>query len=310
MNMIYRKTDSVESYVPDSFFRQGKEELGGRECREDFCLINPSDQNRILAARGASFGVGECLTLDEREQATFSDAMSRGKSVALLWKDGVLILFPALLRDCGLIPVLRPHGKCGDIAFCLRHMNRPDLLLSSALLEEAKHGRGDETLYGDLCEQFMHCERILCPEKDVDFRLHSAYVAHFAGYRADVTSLPLGAYPITVAELRRWTAFLLCTFLAFRALSTARADLTMDGATRSEISLRLAKSDPGISKKAPTDRVFAYLSLPAFSDFQLHQTERGLLLEIKLRRRVAEPLLCAFPAEFSSEAFCLEILWT
>ncbi len=307
--MTNSKSPSVESYIPDSFFRRGKEELGGRICREDICLLDPSDNNRILAARGSSFTVGARLSLDAEEQAFLAAALSKEQTAALPWRDGVLIFFPSLLGSCGLIPVLRPHGTCEDIAFCLPHMNRPNLMLSPALLEAAKHGRGDETLYGDLCEQFILCRQILHPEQDVDFRLHSAYIAQFAGYRADVTALPLGSYPITGAEMKRWTGFLLCTFLALRSLSVSRADLTMDGATRSEFSLRLAQNGRSTDKKAPTDDRFSYLSLPAFSDYRLTQTDRGLLLEIKLRRRAAEAILRAFPEEMFGESLCMEILF-
>ena len=298
---------SLESYVPDSFFREGKEELAGRECREDFCLINPSDKNRILAARGAAFEVGKHLEIASSERSFVLTSLSSGQTVACLCSNRPMILFPALLQACGLIPVLLPHGKCEDVAICLRHMNRSDLLFSPALSEVARHGRGDEALYRDLCEQMTLCDRILSPDRDDDFRLHSAYVALFSGFRADVTTLPIGAYPVSDAELKRWTAFLLCTLLSLRTLSTARAHLALDGATRSDISLRLTQSGVGIPKGAPTERIFSYLSLPAFSDFRLLRTDGGLLLEIKLRRHSAEPLLRAFPEEFSKEVLCLEI---
>jgi hypothetical protein len=114
--MMNSNCPSVESYIPDSFFRRGKEELDGRECREDICMIDPSDNNRILAARGTSFAVGNRLMLDANEQVFLADALSSGQSAALLWLDRVLVFFPSLLGSCGLIPILHPHGKCEDIA--------------------------------------------------------------------------------------------------------------------------------------------------------------------------------------------------
>ena len=130
MNMSRYSLSSLESYVPDSFFREGKEELSGRECREDFCLINPSDKNRILAARGAAFEVGKHLEISSSERSFVLTALSSGQTVACLCDNHPLILFPSLLQACGLIPVLLPHGKIGDVALCLCHLNRPDFLLS------------------------------------------------------------------------------------------------------------------------------------------------------------------------------------
>lgn len=275
----------VNSYVPSSFFREGKEALAGRECRESFGIVDISRNDVAVAARGPLLAVGKKLGLSGRERNWMKQMLLSHRCAAVLSGSGVLLAFPDLLQVTGLMPVLLPNGSAEKIASSLRLLSEQlSVCMSPELTATATRGGASEEYCAMLTEQITSCDAILRPQEDVDFRHHCAQIARFAGCRVNVTELPVGPLSLADTDRMRWTAFLLCTFLALRGDSAAGPELQMPD-RQNDFHLRLLHTPERFGSEPLKDARFQYLKLPCFSDFLLEKNGNGWMLEVTLRRK-------------------------
>lgn len=293
----------IDSYVPEAFFRDGKEGLACRECHEDFAVVAPTEGYRLLAARGSNLKTGATLEIPQKEQHFLEAAMSEQTRVAILGRHGILIACTELLPTTGLLPMLLPHGSPEGIAHCLRTLSRYRPVCSPALSHLSDTGR-PERYYTALCEQLDFCERILQPDTEADFRLHCAHIAEFAGCRTDVTALPVGPLPLIEPDRNRWTAFLLCALLALRGNGARTPTLQTVVSCPGSVTLRL-KYTPVHRQHGAYSAYLAYLSHPCFSDFSVTEAEDGLQIDASLCRMSGKHALRTLPTviapKFQSE---------
>ena len=299
------KHTEISSYVPEALFRDGKEGSACRECHEDFAIADPAEEYRLLAARGAFLKAGAAPGIPQDEQRFLEAALSGHTRIAIRGTHGILIVCGELLPATGLLPILMPQGSPGAIARCLQALRRDGLICSPAVSCLTDAGK-PERCYTMLCEQLDFCNRILRPDRETDFRLHCAHVAGFAGCRADVTALPVGPLPLIGTDRDRWTAFLLCTFLALRGDSACGPTLQIISDCPDAVTLQLKHTLEHRKKRGSRDRRFDYLNHPCFSDFSVTATGGGWLIGATLCRTAGEPMLRSLPAE-ETRKFRLEL---
>lgn len=300
------ETPSIRAYVPEELLRKNKEELPCRRFCEDLAIVSPSEGYKIFAGRGLNLHTGDCLSIFETEETVIDHAIAEEKTAAILAKGRILLVFTELFKKTGLLCIALPHGKVSTLAKSLLATEVQDLICSDALLALSASGTQSDEAIVELIEEFYLFRRILRVETDTDFRLHNARIADLAGCRVDVRSLPIGAFPIDRIDFSKWTAFLLCSFLAFRGDSSLDTQIHLNNATRREFSLQVSHISEHPHKKPIEDRLFAFLRLPCFSGYHLSKTKEGFVLDTVLRRQKQEPF--AVHADSWNDYFCMLLL--
>ena len=277
-----------------------------RRFREDVAIVSPSDGYKILACRGPSLHTGDRLSIFESERSVIDSAIEKEKTAAILYDGRLLLVFTELFEKTGLLCISFPHGNGTVLAKSLLTAEIEDLLPSDALLAFSATGVRNDDVITELIEEIYLFRRILRVDGDTDFRLHNARIAALAGCRVDVRALPIGVFPIDRIDFSKWTAFLLCAFLAFRGDSALDTQIQLNDASRREFSLQISHVSEHSHKKPLKDDRFAFLRLPCFSGYHLAKTKEGFVLDTVLCRQKQEPF--AVHSDSWNDYFCMVFL--
>lgn len=302
-------SNQIRAFIPQAAYLEGKQEQIYPQFHEDFALLDPRQGYAAVAARGLFLKLGQAPAISPDEIAFLEENLSRRDMVAIDSESGILLALGHLYGDCGLIPVILPHHAKAATAYALECLTDPTVLLSPASAAHASRCDEAEDAYAHCAEMLGLCEQLLRPSETLDFRLLCARAAQVAGCRANVTQLPVGAYPIRQKDQACWTAFLLCVFLALRGDSAAGSELSLDHADRREFHLKLSHRSEYARKIPVSETVHQFLELPAFSDFRLIPSKGCFAIEARLRRKSSDAMLRAHAPLASSEILRLE-LWS
>ena len=287
------KFQQINAYVSPAAFLDGKQETVFPLFREDLAILDPSDSYAPIAARGLHLKSDTGFRISSDELDFLQSRLPHREMIAIQCEHGVLVVFRHLYASCGLLPAILPHGNPAAVAYALGCMGTRRIELSPAVSALASKTVEADDVYRHLTDLLFLCTEILDPSADLDFRLHCARVAHLAGCKANVIEFPTGSFPIALADLRRWTAFLLCVFLTLRGDSSIGTMLCLDHADLREFSLKLSHQSE-YSRKTPVSyTIYRFLSRPAFAEFQLNRHKDRFTLEAKLQRSRPADLLKA-----------------
>jgi hypothetical protein len=300
------KSQNIHAYVPEEFLLRNKEELPCHRFREDLAIVSYADDCKILTCRGPSLHTGSCLAISENEKRIIDLAISTEKTAAVLADGKLLLVFTELFAKTGLLCVSFPHGNATTLAKSLLASEVQGVLCSDALLTLAASGVKCENTITELIEEFYLFRRILIANPNTEFRLHNARIAEIAGCRVDVRTLPIGVFPIDWIDFSKWTAFLLCAFLALRGDSALDTQIHLNDATRREFSLQVSHISEHPQKTPIEDERFAFLRLPCFSGYHLSKTKNGFVLDTALCRQKQEPF--AVHSDSWNDYFCMLFL--
>ena len=295
------KTQQINAYVPASAYLEGKQESVTPRFYEDFAILDPTQNDSVIAARGLKLKSDRPLRFSLGESDFLETNLLRHAAVAVDTEDGILLVFRHLQSHCGLLAAALPHGSKTAVAYALRCFGNKDVLLSPAVAAQAHPCNEAEEVYLHLAPFFHLCEEVFSPEQNFDFRLHCARVAQLAGCKINVTQLPTGHYPVLSGDLSRWTAFLLCLFLTLRGDSSLGTAFQLEHADRQEFSMKISHQSEYQRKIPITESIYQFLSLPAFSDFRLSRSNHQFSIQAVLRRQHSSHLLRA--SDFGSETF-------
>ena len=298
----------IRAYIPEADCRKGKKETGDVLFYEDFGVLNPATYE-LVVARGLYISAGKEICLTREEQDFLEWNIGSYPAVAVRWKDSVLVFLRGFYSTTGLLPVVLPHGDPGAIAFWLVNVGFPTVRCSLGVVRmSAGQSVGCELLQR-LEGSMSQFKRVFNPPLREDFRFHCALIARLAGFRADVTSLPTGHYPIEEESLGRWTMFLLCTFLSLRGDSSTKLELSY--ADRADFHLRLVHlSEYCTKRKFSIKPFYPFAGLSVFSDYRLLPTKNGFVLEAVLHRAHTSDMLSADGADWMELLFSLEIVFS
>ena len=287
------KTQQINAYVPASAYLEGKQESVTPRFYEDFAILDPTQNDSVIAARGLMLKSDRPLRFSLGESDFLETNLLRHTAVAVDTEDGILLVFRHLHPYCGLLAAVLPHGSKNAVAYALRCFDNKDVLLSPTVATQAHPCKEAEDVYIHLTPLFHLCEEVFSPEKGFDFRLHCAHVAQLAGCKINVTQLPTGHYPVLSGDLSRWTAFLLCLFLTLRGDSSLGTAFQLEHADRQEFSMKISHRSEYQRKIPITESIYQFLSLPAFSDFRLSRSNHQFSIQAVLRRQHSSHLLRA-----------------
>ncbi len=287
------KTQQINAYVPASAYLEGKQESVTPRFYEDFAILDPAENYRVVAARGLTLKSDRPLRFSLGESDFLETNLLRHAAVAVDTENGILLVLRHLQSHCGLLAATLPHGSKTAVAYALRCFDNKDVLLSPTVAAQAHPCKEAEEIYLHLAPFFRLCEEVFSPERSFDFRLHCAHVAQLAGCKINVTQLPAGHYPILSGDLARWTAFLLCLFLTLRGDSALGTAFQLEHADRQKFSMKISHQSEYQRKIPVTETIYRFLALPPFSDFRLSRTNDRFSIQAVLRRQHSTHLLRA-----------------
>ena len=278
------KSQQINAYVSPAAFLDGKQETVFPLFREDLAILDPSDNYIPIAARGLFLKSGNKIHIPPVELEFLQSRLPHREMIAIACEHGILVVFQHLYSTCGLLPAILPHGSPASVAYALGCLGTRRIELSPTVAALASKTAETDDTYRHLTDLLFLCTEIFDPSADLDFRLHCARVAHLAGCKANVTGFPTGSFPIALADLRRWTAFLLCVFLTLRGDSSIGTALRLDHADLREFSLKLSHQSEYSRKTPVSDTIYEFLSRPAFTEFQLNRDKERFTIEAQLQR--------------------------
>ena len=211
----------LSSYIPESFFFSGKQQIPSRLCRESLALLRASDDYRILACRGTALCEGAsflCLCEIQNDERSFLEAsIGTHRTVAIAGKRGPILLFGDLLAHTGLLLAVCPSLPSESLRRALLALGRHDVLCSPAIPNEAMipHAADAETA-DRLRELFFYLDRILKPRDAISFWTQTRLTSGIVGREVEPNRLPIKEIEISEAEQARLSAFLLSVFLRYR----------------------------------------------------------------------------------------------
>ncbi len=279
--------NSLNSYIPEGFFLEGKQQIPPRLCRESLALVNASDHYRILACRGELFAEGallaSCCELPSSELAFLETTLCTHRAVALLGKRGPILLFGDLLTHTGLLLAVCPQLPPSSLRRALLAIGKGDVLCSSALPNEELIPHATDVESADcLRELFFYLDRMLTPREAISFWTQTRLASGISGCAVEAKSLPIASVSLSDAEQARLSAFLLSYFLRCRqqdgAVSAHVNETDLSFSYRME--LLSTRSDLQDASTAHS----ALLALPAFRQFQVREEGDATTMELLLAK--------------------------
>ena len=302
------KIRQINAYVSPDTLLDGKQESVFPIFREDLAILDPANGYTPIAARGLYLKTEKTIEIPPAELDFLQSRLPHREMIAIHTRQGVLLVFSHLYSSCGLLPAILPHGSPSAVAYALSCLGSRRIELSPAVSALSVKTNEADDIYRHLTELFFLCTQVFEPSAETDFRLHCARVAHLAGCRANVAEFPIGSFPIALADLRRWTAFLLCVFLTLRGDSSIGTALRLENADLREFSLKLSHQSEYTRRTPISDTVYRFLSIPAFAEFQFTRQKDRFAIEARLQRSSsAHRLRAPFPSPAPS-VLCIEIL--
>lgn len=217
---------SIESYLPEIRFLDGKQEREARICTEDCAVADLSQNGRIIASRGVAFPLGkslfEALEMTREENARLRSYLNLHRRFIMSVGEKPLLILADWLASLGLVLAIQPQGTPAAVTEALRALDRNDLSILTDPPPRCATAKDCRHAYTALSNIFFYVDRILYPS--VPLRRLLPLTAAFAGCETDPTPTPndkIESSKIT----DRTVAFLLCAMLSVRAaLGHAQAE--------------------------------------------------------------------------------------
>ena len=210
----------IESYIPEIRYFEDKHRSTARAVHEDLALVDIQNGYRILACRASRMQAGEtfpqCCALPKEELRFLEYALPHSDCVALLGGAGVVLLFPALARETGLLLAVLPHASAASVCRALKHAEEPVLLSPATEKQTVGESDREEEEAEHLREIFFYTRRILHRDPTVGLWTQSLLIANFVGCRVDGIALPTRELSLASTDRAKLIAFLLCLFLTLR----------------------------------------------------------------------------------------------
>ena len=277
----------LNAYIPAIDFTNEKALTPLRTHREDIAVIDPNNHYQILACRPHQANAGASLpslwAIPDEELSFLRTALSSHSRVALLADGCAVLILGELLAASGVLLAVRPQispaalrryaESCGlgDLAFSPA-FPRPSASLSEAELEQL-----DELNY--------YLGQILTPRKKVGIATLTWRIANFVGCRLEENKLSPVEDRLAEGQLKRLTAYLLCTFLHLRTLGGHTAASGASPAEAPQFRYHVEYVDPSTDDDGKSLLLLAdqpFHKLPAFSDFIIRKEGEKLILDAHL----------------------------
>lgn len=293
----------VTGYLPERDRLIGKQEEGVRRLREDCAVLSVEEDFRPIACRHAlqkEGTVSEWLRPNGKTRA-LRKALLEGEGLLLVsGKNDCVLLFRGLLEASGTVFAVRAPFCAPAVFRALQLCGRSCTVFPSRAFGDVRNATLSDELCGWLEELLFYTDRILGPTP-LCAMTRARIIADFLGCRADRFALPATPLPISQTDDLRLTAFLLCVFLSLRARNgRLTASLAPPEDEHLPLSCRvcLTEQNATASKVACiSEDALPFLSLDAFRDIHLSQSENGLTLEatfpVLSRREDHTPVLHA-----------------
>jgi len=275
----------IRSYIPEPLFLNRKDEAHMRLCREDFALVDPACEYRVIAGRGKDVCEGEVFapirSLPKSERDFLERALARHTRIFVQGQEGPILVFGELLTASGLCLVLCPRFDTESVRRSLSLLQRTEFVFSLGSDEKVPTPRnGDGAVCDYLQEVFYYLDRMLSASDEVRLWTSASLIANFAGCRADFDAMPSDLVSMLPLDRLRLSAFFLCLFLSVRqeaVAACAKGELSDE-----EVLIRVSPLAPTKEMHACTYR---FLRLPAFADISLSSRDGSWVLEASFCRK-------------------------
>ena len=277
----------LNAYIPAIDFTNEKALAPLRTHREDISVIEPNNHYQILACRPHQANAGASLpslwAIPDEELAFLRTALSSHSRVALLADGRAVLILGELLAASGVLLAVRPQISPAALRRYAESCGLGDLVFSPAFPASAASLSEEELEQMDELNYYLG--QILTPRKEVGIATLTWRIANFVGCRLEENKLSPVEDRLAEGQLKRLTAYLLCTFLHLRTLGghTATNGAAMTEAPQFRYGVEYV--DPNADDNGEALLLFADLpfrKLPAFSDFIIRKEGEKLILDAHL----------------------------
>lgn len=217
-------TEKFRSYVPELLFGDRKQETPARICHEDFAVVDPTNQYRILAGRGlyaqAELSLPRVWQIPCAELSWLEEILQRHRRVLLNGGDGPVLVFADLLNTTGLLFAVRPYLPIKTLVRGLRHLGRQDIVISPAVEVSFSQTFPEESALTQISELFYYMDRMFDSSDrfEIGAWTRTRLIATFVGCKLEEVDLPIAEPIPSRVERDRLTAFLICALLELRKM--------------------------------------------------------------------------------------------
>ena len=216
-----KTTHTVNSYLPESAFLEGKQRLGARICREDCAVIDVLQNYTILASRGFDLPIGadfrRLVGMKKSTERALSKLLQTNQQIILSADGKPWFLFGQWLKSSGILLAIRPNCLFCAIPEALSVLNHSDFVFLSTASDEKPSSEDCKTAYEVLTDILYQVSYLIHRDDTCTADRLIAHVAAFAGYRVDFETVSaLAGFRADSQTMQRIVPFLLCSFLYLR----------------------------------------------------------------------------------------------
>lgn len=217
MNTAY----TINSYLPETTFLEGKQHLGARICKEDCAVIDVFQNYTVLASRGVGLTVGsdfrQLIGMNNPTERSLSKLLQTKQQIVLSVGGTPWLLFAHWLPSTGLLLAIRPSCLLCAIPEALAVLNRSDFTFLSTSSDKKPSSEDCKEAYEVLSDILYQLSYLLPREFSYTADRLIAHVAAFAGYRIDFEAVSsLAGFHADPQTMQKIVPFLLCSFLYLR----------------------------------------------------------------------------------------------
>lgn len=316
---------NLHAFLPETALINSKQEQECRIFHNDCAVLNAKDDLRVVASRGFGDAVGVPFFKLLRFSPAMKEKFSRfllSDHPALLLPSGSasLIFFSAWYSATGLILAVRLPKKESTLRKIIENNTRPSLLSVFSIPETQKDTATADT-EKMIDELFYYTQRIFSdPAQSPLTQAH--LLANLAGCRLEQLDLPYDPPFPTKALHDRYSAFLLCVFLALRQTGGAvsavqskekvekvqnqnRSDQVLDfsfSISQKKLSKAKTTCDPQPNPDPNYRFLFPFMELPCFRSFKLNQNNGEVIFDVAIEEDTA-------PALFAPSFIPMPLWW-
>ena len=276
------------SYVPELTFGEQKQQMPARVCREDFAVIDPTNQYRILTGRGRETHLGQALPkawkIPKTEIEWLERALFLQRRALLDTPNGPVLIFADVLEPTGMLLAMRPYMDAPTFLRGLRYLGMRGIAVSPTMDAYGGVTLTEESVM-QISELFYYMDRILDSDNRFEIGLWTRMhlIANFVGCRLTRVDLPISDPTTSRVERARLTVFWVCALLELRKIN---GDVCAGG--EEEIAcFRCSVELIPIGRLLPIARehknILSMPDLPAFRNFTLRREGGKLILDAFLQ---------------------------
>ncbi|MBQ9784403.1 MAG: hypothetical protein IJW29_09835 [Clostridia bacterium] len=208
---------SLERYVSEKHFYQGKDDLKCRIFHDDCAILHSAENFRVIAARGIEKWVGlpffDSVLKNPDARRRLNTFLKSGEKYLLLpFENQSLLFLSAWYEWTSLVPVFLLHASEKDVRQMLNFASRDAF---SSVFRVANEPQADEaSLREQLAEIFYYLDGLISPT--CNYWTHCRMLAAFFGCRLEKISMPFDSASMSEPLFHRVTAFLVCILLTLR----------------------------------------------------------------------------------------------